>query len=51
MAVVLSFAMTVASLAANAQMGTWKLNEAKSKIAAGMGKNYDGHLRRAERQN
>jgi len=39
MAVVLSFAMTVASLAANPQMGTWKLNEPKSKIAAGMGKN------------
>jgi hypothetical protein len=39
MAVVLSFAMTVASLAANPQMGTWKLNEPKSKIPAGMGKN------------
>jgi len=39
MAVALSFAMTVASLAANPQMGTWKLNEPKSKIAAGMGKN------------
>jgi len=25
--------------AADAQMGTWKLNEAKSKLAAGMGKN------------
>ena len=39
MAVVLSFAMTVASLAANAHVGTWKLNETKSKIPAGMGKN------------
>jgi hypothetical protein len=39
MAVVLSFAMTVASLAANPQMGTWKLNEAKSKLVPGMGKN------------
>ena len=39
MAVVLSFAMTVASLAANPQIGTWKLNEPKSKIPAGMGKN------------
>jgi hypothetical protein len=39
MTVVLSFAMTVASLAANPQMGTWKLNEAKSKLAPGMGKN------------
>jgi hypothetical protein len=27
------------SLAADANMGTWKLNEAKSKVAAGMGKN------------
>jgi hypothetical protein len=39
MAGVLSFAMTVASLAASPQMGTWKLNEPKSKIPAGMGKN------------
>jgi len=39
MAVVLSLAMTVASLAANPHTGTWKLNEPKSKIAAGMGKN------------
>jgi uncharacterized protein (DUF1501 family) len=38
-AIVMSFAATVASFAANAQMGTWKLNEAKSKIAPGMGKN------------
>ena len=34
----LSFAATVACLAANPQMGTWKLNEAKSKLAPGMGK-------------
>jgi hypothetical protein len=39
MAVLLSLAMTAASLAANPQMGTWKLNEAKSKLAPGMGKN------------
>jgi len=38
-AVVLSFAITVASLAANPHIGTWKLNEPKSKIPAGMGKN------------
>jgi hypothetical protein len=34
----LSFAATVACFAANPQMGTWKLNEAKSKFAPGMGK-------------
>jgi hypothetical protein len=34
----LSFAATVACFAANPQMGTWKLNEAKSKLAPGMGK-------------
>ena len=39
MAAVLSFAMTVVSLAANPHIGTWKLNEPKSKIPAGMGKN------------
>jgi len=39
MAAVLSFAMTVVSFAANPQMGTWKLNEAKSKLVPGMGKN------------
>ena len=39
MAAVLSFAMTVVSLAANPQMGTWKLNEPKSKLVLGMGKN------------
>jgi hypothetical protein len=39
MTVVLSLATIAASLAANPQMGTWKLNEPKSKIAAGMGKN------------
>jgi hypothetical protein len=38
-AVVLSLAMTVASLAATPHIGTWKLNETKSKIPAGMGKN------------
>jgi len=35
----LSFAATVACFAASPQMGTWKLNEAKSKLQPGMGKN------------
>jgi hypothetical protein len=35
----LSFAAATASFAANPHMGTWKLNEAKSKIPAGMNKN------------
>jgi hypothetical protein len=39
MAVALSFAAAAASFAANPHMGTWKLNEAKSKIPAGMNKN------------
>ena len=39
MAVALSFITAAACLAANPQMGTWKLNEAKSKMPAGMGKN------------
>jgi hypothetical protein len=39
MAAVLSFAIAAASLAANPHIGTWKLNESKSKIPAGMGKN------------
>lgn len=30
---------TAVSFGANPQMGTWKLNEAKSKLAPGMGKN------------
>src|SRR6188474_2371354 len=34
----LSFAATVACFAANPQMGTWKLNEGKSKVAPGIGK-------------
>jgi hypothetical protein len=34
----LSFAATVACLAANPQMGTWNLNEGKSKLVPGMGK-------------
>jgi hypothetical protein len=38
-AVALSFIAAAACFAANPQMGTWKLNEAKSKIPAGMGKN------------
>ena len=37
--VALSVIATGACFAANPQMGTWKLNEAKSKIAPGMGKN------------
>lgn len=38
-AVALSFVTATACFAANPQMGTWKLNEAKSKMPAGMGKN------------
>lgn len=34
-----SFAATATCFGASPQMGTWKLNEAKSKLAAGMGKN------------
>ena len=35
----LSFVAAAACFAANPHMGTWKLNEAKSKLAPGMGKN------------
>jgi hypothetical protein len=35
----LSFAVTSACVAANPHIGTWKLNEAKSKLAPDMGKN------------
>ncbi len=38
-AAAVSCATTVACFAASPQMGTWKLNEEKSKIPAGMGKN------------
>jgi hypothetical protein len=38
-AVVLSFVATAACFAANPHMGTWKLNEAKSRLYPGMGKN------------
>src|SRR5664279_1107015 len=38
-AVALSFVTATACFAANPHMGTWKFNEAKSKIPAGMGKN------------
>ena len=38
-AMALSFIATAACLAANPHMGTWKLNETKSKIPPGMGKN------------
>src|SRR5439155_23349916 len=38
-ALALSFMATTACFAANPHMGTWKLNEAKSKLAPGMGKN------------
>jgi hypothetical protein len=38
-AVALSFISTAACFAANPHMGTWKLNEAKSKLIPGMGKN------------
>src|ERR1700693_4771022 len=34
----LSFMATAACFAANAHVGTWKVNEAKSKVAPGMGK-------------
>jgi hypothetical protein len=34
-----SFAVTATCFAANPHIGTWKLNEAKSKLAPGMGKN------------
>ena len=37
--VALSFMGAAACLAANPHMGTWKLNEAKSKLAPGLGKN------------
>ena len=37
--VALSLMTTTACFAASPQMGTWKLNEAKSKMAPGMGKN------------
>ena len=38
-AVAVSFAAATASFAANPHMGTWNLNEAKSKLVPGMGKN------------
>ena len=38
-AVALSFAAATACFAANPHLGTWKLNEAKSKLIPGMGKN------------
>ena len=38
MALALSFMTAGACFAANPHMGTWKLNEAKSKLAPGMGK-------------
>src|SRR5207249_7950362 len=38
-AVALSFVAAAACFAASPQMGTWKLNEAKSKLVPGMGKN------------
>jgi len=38
MAVALSFLSATLSFAANAHMGTWKVNETKSKFAPGMGK-------------
>ena len=39
LAVVLSFTAAAACFGANPHMGTWKLNEAKSKLVPGMGKN------------
>jgi hypothetical protein len=38
-AVAISFVATAGCFAANPHMGTWKLNEAKSKLVPGMGKN------------
>ncbi len=38
-AVAFSFIAATACFAANAHVGTWKLNEAKSKVSTGMGKN------------
>ena len=38
-ALALSFTATAACFAANPHMGSWKLNEAKSKLVPGMGKN------------
>lgn len=38
LALVFSFAGAAACFAANAHLGTWRVNEAKSKQAAGMGK-------------
>jgi hypothetical protein len=38
-ALALSFMATAACFAANPHMGTWKLNEEKSKLQPGMGKN------------
>src|SRR5437667_4352413 len=38
-ALALSFMAAAACFAANDQLGTWKLNEAKSEIVLGMGKN------------
>src|SRR5213082_902159 len=39
LAAALSFVAAAACFAANPHMGTWKLNEAKSKLVPGMGKN------------
>jgi hypothetical protein len=39
LAVALSFTVAAACFAANPHMGTWKLNDTKSKIPPGMGKN------------
>jgi hypothetical protein len=39
LAAALSFTAAAACFAASPQMGTWKLNEAKSKLVPGMGKN------------
>ena len=38
-ALTLTFAAAAVGFAASPQMGTWKLNEGKSKLAKGMGKN------------
>jgi hypothetical protein len=42
-AVILSFVSATFSYAANAHIGTWKANEAKSKVAPGMGRTKTVH--------
>ena len=48
-ALALLLTATAATFAANALMGTWKLNEGKSKFAPGRNQKYYGHLRPSQR--